>query len=67
MKIVTLNRALRPWGKDDQAVLPDDMAQRLVDSGEARDLRELGAAHATATLPPVVEPKRQGYQTRRKA
>ena len=37
MKIVTLNRALRPWGKDDQAVLPDDMAQRLVDSGEARE------------------------------
>lgn len=39
MKIVTLTKDLRPWGKGESPVLPDEVADRLVRDGEATDPR----------------------------
>lgn len=39
MKIVTLTKDLRPWGKGESPVLPDEVADRLVKDGEAKDPR----------------------------
>ncbi len=39
MQIVTLTRDMRPWRSGQDAVLPDEIAAKLVDSGEAKDPR----------------------------
>ncbi len=50
MKTVTMNRALRPFGAGDVALLPDDLADQLVASGDARD---------PAPYPPGSEPDKR--------
>lgn len=39
MKTVTLTRDLRPWRSGDSVPLPDEMAARLVEAGEAENPR----------------------------
>ena len=62
MKLVDLTRDLLPWRAGDSAVVPDDVAGRLVEAGEAKNPRP---------FPPVAEPdaieRPRGYLTRRKA
>lgn len=37
MRAVTMTKDMRPWRAGDRVPLPDDVADRLVSSGEARD------------------------------
>ena len=46
--LVTLTRDMRPYRKDDDAALPDDLAQKLIDAGDAR----LSNNHASSGLQP---------------
>jgi hypothetical protein len=39
MKLVDLTADLRPWRKGDSVPLPNDVAQALVDNGEAKNMR----------------------------
>ncbi len=81
MRIVQLTRDLRPWRKGEDAVLPDDLASRLLKSGEATNARPFpppDVAPATpvgSVSPPVEAPKpdrparpilhRKNYMTRK--
>lgn len=46
MKGVRFDRAMRPYGAGDTALLPDDVARRVVDEGAAQYYRFPGAPHA---------------------
>lgn len=37
MKTVTLTQDLRPWRKGDKATVEDDVADRMIEAGEAKD------------------------------
>lgn len=37
MRAVTMTKDMRPWRAGDRVPLPDDVADRLVSSGDARD------------------------------
>lgn len=66
--IVTLTKALRPWGAGDKAVLPIDVADRLVKAGEAHDPRPFpppDVAPPKAAGPPPMVPRRP-YLTRKR-
>lgn len=39
MRIVTITRDMRPYRAGQDAVLPDDLADKLLKSGEAKDPR----------------------------
>jgi len=51
MKLVDLTRDIRPWRAGDSAALPDDIADRLVGAGEAKNPRPWPP---TATAPASV-------------
>lgn len=68
MRVVTLTKALRPFGKGDKAVLPDEVAERLVKDGDATDSHPYPPpdvaptkAAATAAMTP-----RRPYLTRKR-
>lgn len=59
---VKFNRAVRPYGAGDTALLPESVAQAVVDSGEA-DLYEFPSqpyAHEAGYTVPVTKPMRSG-------
>jgi hypothetical protein len=68
---VKFTRAVRPYGAGDTAMLPEDAAQAVVDSGEA-ELYQFPSdphAHEAGYKPPVTKPMkpgggRQGYRTK---
>jgi len=61
MRVVQLTRDLRPWHKGQDAVLPDDLAERLLKSGEATNPRPFPPADVApqkpvgAPVPPVTQ------------
>lgn len=61
MRIVNMTRDMRPWRKGEDAVLPEDMAAKLVKDGDASNSRPFPPPDV-APARPVVEPKR--YMTR---
>jgi hypothetical protein len=66
---VKFNRPVRPYGAGDTALLPEEAAQAVVDSGEA-DLYEFPAqphAHEVGYAVPVTKPLRPGkdYSTKK--
>ena len=59
---VKFNTAIRPWGAGDTALLPERIAQAVVDSGEA-ELYEFPAephAHESGFAVPVTKPMKPG-------
>jgi hypothetical protein len=54
---VKFNRAMRPYGAGDTAMLPDDVAQKLIKNGEAE-------AHKFPRHPHGAETPKQTYQTK---
>lgn len=62
-KLVRLLRDMRPWGKGQDAVLPDDLAAKLVKEGDAADLRPFPPPDV-APSQPLLRPKR--YITRKR-
>lgn len=65
MQTVTLTRDLRPWRAGDSVPLADDVAQKLVDAGEATNPRPFpeGAKPEAAKAPSRLS--RVGYLTRK--
>jgi len=66
---VTLLRDMKPWRAGDSPALPDDLAQKLIEAGEAKDPRPYsGSAPAQHLSEKQVEkllrPKR--YLTRKR-
>lgn len=47
MKTVTLTQDVRPWRKGDKATVPDDVADRLVENGEAEKPEKFPPADVT--------------------
>lgn len=72
MKLIKLTTDLRPWRRGDDIPVPDDMADKLVASGDAIDprpypAREPGIADLDIMKPPL-QPDRpvDGKPSRRK-
>jgi hypothetical protein len=73
---VKFNEPMRPYGAGDVALLPEDVAQRLVDDGvaELHELPDSPHAHEAGFRPAVTKPMapapaakpRQGYFTKGK-
>ncbi len=70
---VRFTTSLRPWSVGDTAFLPDDVAQTVVDSGEAElyEFPDHPYAHeagfkvaVTKPMTPAPAPARQGYRTK---
>jgi hypothetical protein len=59
---VKFTSAVRPYGVGDTAMLPEEAAQAVVDSGEAELYEFPAAAHAheAGYRPPVTKPMRPG-------
>jgi len=69
MRIVTMIKSLRPFMAGDPAVLPDEMAERLINDGEAKDSRPFpppDVAPRVAVAAPVPSAKGR-YMIRRRA
>jgi hypothetical protein len=56
MKIVKLTRDMRPWREGQDAVLPDDLADKLVKAGDAKDSRPFPPQDVAPAVPVVAEP-----------
>ncbi len=39
MRIVTMTRDLRPWRSGEDAFVPDELAEKLIEAGDAKDSR----------------------------
>lgn len=63
MRLVELTRDLRPWRAGDSALVPQDIAERMVASGEATNMRPY--PETVASTPPPAPPRRVGYLTRK--
>ena len=68
---VKFNGPMRPYGAGDVALLPEDIARRLVDDGlaELHELPDAPHAHEAGYRAPVTKPMRpgrgrQGFQTK---
>lgn len=59
---VKFNVAVRPYGAGDTALLPEDVAQAVVDSGEAElyDFPPQPFAHEAGYQVPVTKPMKPG-------
>lgn len=69
MKMVTLTRDMKPWRAGESYAVPDEMAQRLVKSGEAKDERTFpppDVSPPTQTASPL-QPKTYMTRADRKA
>lgn len=57
---VRFTRAMRPYGQGDVAMLPEEVAQRVVDDGDAElhDMPEQMHAHEAGFRPEVTKPMR---------
>jgi hypothetical protein len=58
MKLVTLTTDMRGWGRGDNALLPDEVADKLVANGEATNPRRWPAEPSIADLPMLTTPLR---------
>lgn len=54
---VKFNRAMRPYGEGDTALLPDDVAKRLIRGGDAEQHKFPRSLHGA-------EASKQAYQTK---
>jgi len=65
MKIVTFTRDMRPWQKGQDAVLPDDIARKVLASGEAENPRPFPPQDVApaGAVPPT---RGRGYSTRKR-
>jgi hypothetical protein len=68
MKIVKLTRDMRPWRAGDDAVLPDELAEKLLKLGEAQDPRPYPPSDVAPAAPreTLSLKKKPGYFTRKK-
>lgn len=74
MRAVTMTKDMRPWRAGDRVPLPDDVADRLVSSGEASDpgpwpgsgapFAETADARPDRAELPAQRSPRQRYQTK---
>ncbi|MGV2188765.1 hypothetical protein ACQZ4Q_08115 [Agrobacterium vitis] len=67
MKTVTLTADLRPWRAGDDIHVEDDLAKRLVSSGEAKDMRPFQPAASYETKVVEAEPAKARYKTKASA
>jgi hypothetical protein len=51
MRVVTLKRDMRPWRAGQDAVLPDDVAAKLIASGEATNQRPFPPPDVAPAIP----------------
>lgn len=61
MKMVTMTEDVRPYHRGQDVPMPDEMADKLVASGSAKDPRPWPEGQAPAEAP---RPAPQTYQTR---
>lgn len=69
-RIVTFTRDLRPWQNGQDAVLPDELAAKLIKSGEAKDSRPFPPPDVAPRIPveaAPLPPVRGRYMTRKRA
>jgi hypothetical protein len=68
-RIVRITRDMRPWSAGQDAVLPDDLAAKLIKSGEAENSRPYPPPDVAPTVPvgsaEVVGPTKR-FQTRKR-
>ena len=66
MRIVTFTRDMRPWQSGADAVLPDELAAKLVADGDAKNPRPYPPPDVAPAIPigEIVKPKR--YMTRKR-
>lgn len=70
MRVVTMTRDLRPWRAGEDAFLPDEVAARLIESGDAKHMRPFppgsgSEAPAHESVPDGERPRPRRYMTRR--
>lgn len=69
MKMVTLTRDMKPWREGDSAALPDELADKLIKAGEAKDPRPYPPPDVAPAVPvaarPALKPARP-YFTRKR-
>jgi hypothetical protein len=56
MKIVTFTRDMRPWQKGQDAVIPDELAAKVVASGEAENPRPFPPEDVAPAAPVAAPP-----------
>jgi hypothetical protein len=66
MKLIQLTTDLRPWRRGDDVPVPDDLADKLVASGEAINPRPYPAPHPLADQPMMTTPLRPEAKPRRR-
>lgn len=69
MKIVRLTKDMHPWRGGQDAVLPDDLAAKVIASGEASDPRPYPPPDVAPAVPvgtKTLTLPRRGYQTRKR-
>ena len=67
MKIVRMTCDMRPWSKGQDAVLPDDVAKRLIDNKEAEDSRPYPPPDVKPQVPVgSIKPPKTRYLTRKR-
>ena len=70
MKIVRISRDMRPWRAGQDAVLSDELAEKLIKSGEAENPRPYPPADVTAPRkedrPTIHLPRAKPYFTRKR-
>ena len=66
MRIVTLTRNMRPWSSGQDAVLPDELAEKLIADGDAKNPRPFPPPDVAPAqkVEAVMQPKR--YFTRKR-
>lgn len=52
MIAVRMNRAMRPWGAGDIAMLPEDVAEKVIDAGDGELVDMPDAPHAHEAMKP---------------
>lgn len=69
MRIVRLTRDMKPWGKGQDAVLPDDLAAKLIAAKDAEDSRPFPPPDVAPQVPvraAPVPPVKGRYMTRKR-
>jgi hypothetical protein len=68
MRIVRMTRDMRPWGKGQDAVLPEALAAKLVKDGDAEDSRPFPPPDVAPRVPVAapLPPNKGRYMTRKR-
>ena len=67
-RIVKLTRDMKPWGKGQDAVLPDELAAKMIKSGDAEDSRPFPPPDVAPRVPVAapLPPGKGRYITRKR-